>query len=100
MRLDFRDGQWAELRERLTYAQARDVRRASLAIRSDTQALADFDIALVRAYVSAWEVRGIDGVAVQLEWPEFAPDDIIQSISARALEVWNGQPDPKGTPAS
>ena len=100
MRVDLPDGQWADLRERLSYAQARDVRRASLAIRADAEALADFDIALVRAYVSAWHVLGIDGTAVAVDNPEQAPDDIIQPLAARALEVWNAQPDPKGTPAS
>lgn len=100
MRLELRDGQWADLRERLTYEQAKGVRVASLAIKSDRTALADFDLALVRAYVSAWHVIGITGEAVPLDTPETAPDDIIQPIATAALDIWNGQPDPKGTPPS
>lgn len=100
MRVDLRDGQWADLRERLSYAQARDVRRASLAIRDDPLATADFDIAIVRAYVSAWHVLGLDGAAVPVDTPEAAPDDIIQRLLAWTLDIWNGQPDPKDTPAS
>ena len=100
MRLELPDGQWADLRERLTYAQARDVRRASLSIRGDDLAMADFDLVLVRAYVSGWHVLGIDGAAVPLEGMESAPDDVIQVISSKALDLLNGAPDPKGTPAS
>lgn len=100
-RVDLPNGQWAELRERLTYAQAREVRRALLATNEDPLAFADFDLAVVRAYVTSWHVLDIaTGTSVGLDTPEAAPDDVLQPISRAAIQVWNGSADPKGMTAS
>lgn len=88
MRLELADGQWAELRERLTYGQAHGVRAAYFAIESNPQAKADLDIALVRAYISNWHVLDVNGQAVSLDTPEQAPDDVIQAISQQAADLF------------
>ena len=82
------DGGTATLRERLTYGQARGVRAALLAADADRAAMADLDLALVRAYVSAWSVVDLAGEGVSLDTPELAPDDVIQAIALAAMDAW------------
>lgn len=98
MRVALPEGQWADLRERLTYGQAREVRAAFLRIKDDTVAAADLDIALIRAYVEAWHVIGLSGEAVPIASPDLAPDDVVQTLSLEAIAIWQGKPDPKDTP--
>ena len=88
MRLELADGQSVMLRERLTYGQAHGVRAAYFAIQGNPQRQADVDMALVRAYVSAWHVLDVDGAAVSLDTPELAPDDVIQVIAQAAAECF------------
>jgi hypothetical protein len=90
MRVPLQGGQHAELRDRLTYGQARIVRAAMVAIDIDKAALPDLDLALVCAYVSSWNVLDLDGNAVGLDTPELAPDDMIQAIALAALAKWKG----------
>jgi hypothetical protein len=95
VRVELPEGQWADLREWLPYGLARSVRRASLATRDDPAALADFDIALVRAYVVNWHVLA-NGEAVPVDRLEDAPDAIVQELFAECLARWNGAPAPLG----
>lgn len=82
-------GQWAELRDRLSYGAAHDVRVAFVRMESSLEGAADLDIALVRAYVVAWHVIDLEGNTVPLDAPETAPDDVIQKIALTALDIWN-----------
>ena len=90
VRLPLADGQWAELRERLLYGQAQPIRLGMVGIKADIREAADLDMALVRGYVSSWHVLDLDGNAVSLDTPELAPDDVIQSIALKAIDLWNG----------
>ena len=98
MRVELAEGQYADLRDRLTYGQARDIRAAFLRIKEDPSAAADIDLALVRGYVSEWHVLSLSGEAVPSASPDLAPDDVIQTISLAAIAIWQGKPDPKDTP--
>jgi len=80
----------ATLRERLTYGQAREVRAALLAVDVDKAAMADLDLALVRAYTASWDTLDVEGRAVSLDTPEGAPDDVIQAIALAAMQHWQG----------
>lgn len=93
MRLELPRNGWAELRERLTYGQARDLRVAFLKAKSDEAVAADLPLFLMRAYVSSWQVTDFDGHAVSLEDPEQAPDDVLIEISAACIDLWNGSSD-------
>lgn len=84
-------GQSATLRERLTYAQGRDVRAAFIEVEKDHVAFADLPLALVRAYVSSWNVLDIDGAAVPLDQPQLAPWDTIEAIGRAAIDLWRAQ---------
>lgn len=90
MRLELAGGQSATLRERLTYGQARDLRVAFLKANDDPTLAADVPLALMRAYVSSWNVLDFEGRAVSLDMPELAPDDVLIEISAAAIDLWNG----------
>jgi hypothetical protein len=99
MRLPLPGGQYAELRDRLTYQQARAVRAALLAVEADRAALVDLDMALVGAYLVSWNVTDLDGQSVPSDRPDAAPDDVIQAVAAAAIAAWKGTPAPKGMPA-
>lgn len=100
MRVELPDDQWAELREALTYGQARDVRKLFLAANDDRLLLADVDFAMVKAYLVSWNVQGVDGQSLSLDEAEQAPDAIIELIKPVVWKLWSGKPDPKGTAAS
>lgn len=93
MKVDVSGGRSATLRERLTYQQGHMVRAALLASEADRTAMADLDLALVRAYVSAWDAVDLDGRDVDLATPELAPDDVIQDIALAAMDLWRGRRD-------
>lgn len=100
MRVALQEGRHAVLRERLTYEQGRTVRAALLAAEADRTAMADLDLALVRAYVASWDVVDLDGATVDLAEPQRAPDDVIQDIALAAMDLWKGRRDvPKATGA-
>lgn len=98
-RLPLEGGQWADLRERLTYEQGRAVRVALLAIEADRAATVDLDLTLIKSYVASWNVLDLDGNAVGLDTPEQAPDDTIQTISIAAINAWKGRADPNAIAA-
>ena len=95
MNLDIGSGQSVTLRDRLTYGQARGVRMAYYQTETDALAKADLDIALVKAFVSSWNVLDVDGKAVPLDQPEQAPDDVIQAIVEVAAELFANAKLPK-----
>lgn len=88
MILPLKGGQSATLRERLTYAQGRAVRVAFIEVTKDPAAYADLPMALVRAYVSSWNVLDVDGRAVPLDQPELAPWDTIEAIGEAIMPLW------------
>lgn len=60
MRVTLRDGQWAELRERINHGQAKALKRAE---RDD-----EFDLQteVIRQFVTAWDIKDIDGIPIAL----------------------------------
>lgn len=93
MKVELANGQEATLRERLTYGQAHGVRVAFFQMEANAAAKADLDLALVKAYVSAWNVLDPDGKAVSLDTPEQAPDDVIQALAQQAGDLFGSSGD-------
>lgn len=89
-RLELPAGQWAELRDRLTYAQARELRLAYFHAQADPMAQADYDLTVVRVFVTSWHVQDFEGHPLALEQPELAPDAVIQAIFAAGVELVPG----------
>lgn len=89
-------GRTATLRDRLKYEQGRAVRAAILAVDKDPAALIDLDMALVHAYLQAWDVLDDSGDPIPIGEPEKAYDDVIQDVANAAMRIWKGRVSPKG----
>lgn len=91
MRIELRDGQWAELRERITHAVDKDIKKAHMRGRSDPVESFELDTVITRAFVRDWNVRDPDGAAISLtdaDAIERAPDDIIEVLAKAAAQQW------------
>lgn len=104
MRIDLRDGQWADLRERITHATDKEIRNArTVSFKNDGQAF-DWTTTLVRAFVRDWHVQDPDGVPIPIadaDAIDRAPDDIVDVLFEAAAAAWIGATDPNpSTPPS
>ncbi len=102
MRIELRDGQWAELRERITHGEDKALKLVVRAARRDPDQAFDFDTAVVRTFVVAWEVRDLKGEPIRLDAPdaiERAPSDVIDLLVEQATKLWTGATSTVPTPA-
>lgn len=93
MRVTLRDGQWADLRERITHAVDKDIRRSRAKGLTDLTEAFDYATVLVRAFVRDWNVSDPDGKAINLDDPDAidrAPDDIVDELAQHAADQWTG----------
>lgn len=97
MRIDLRDGQWAEIRDVISHGAAKAVVRAS---RADDLELMN---ATTMAYVKAWDVKDPDGLPVPFDAPDAfdrLPSDVAQAIYEQVLLRWKAARDTSPTPPS
>lgn len=103
-RIELRDGQWADLRERISHRSDKDLRIAYRRGRDDAEQQAEFDTILVRAFVRHWSVLDPDGTAIPIEDPDAidrAPEDVADALVVAAAELWTGATAPNApTPPS
>lgn len=93
MRLELRDGQWAELRERISHGADKRIKIANRKGRDDDASALEIDDVLIREYVTAWHVLDIDGAAIPLTDPDATdrlPEDISDAIAIAAAEHYSG----------
>jgi len=93
MRIELRDGQWADLRERVSHGIDKELKKAIVRGRADPLDAFDADTALSRAFVRDWRVNDPDGRDIPIGDPdaiERAPDDIIDVLAKAAAEAWTG----------
>lgn len=105
MRVELRDGQWAELRERITHAQDKTLNRAWRAGKADPMVVDEIDTVLVRVFVSSWHVLDPAGAAIPLDDPDAvdrAPSDIVDKLAVEAAQIWTAAtvPNPPTPPSS
>lgn len=104
MRIELRDGQWAELRERITHGTDKVLKKAVQRGIDDTPERVEVDTAIVRAFVRDWYVKDPDGALIPIadeDAIDRAPDDIIDKLAIAAAELWVGATVPKEpTPSS
>jgi hypothetical protein len=103
MRIELRDGQWAELRERINHGTDKDLRRAFRVGQEERVKALDFETLVVRSFVRDWYVKDPDGGVIALDDDDAidrAPDDIIDKLVPLAYEVWTGVKIPTPTPPS
>lgn len=93
MRVELRDGQWADLRERITHGQDKAIRRARLAGGKDPSVAYESVTVLLRAYVRDWYVNDPDGNPIPLgdeDAIDRCPEDIADELFAAGAELWTG----------
>jgi hypothetical protein len=93
MRVELRDGQWADLRERINHGTDKEIKVAAARSRSDPGLAFDWQTTIVRAFVREWHVLDPDGVAIPIADPdaiERAPDDIIDELFEKSSDAWLG----------
>lgn len=101
MRVDLRDGQWADLRERITHGQAKALKVALRRARAEDEAAVEFDTALVRTFLRSWSVNDVDGNPITVEQVDSAPEDIVDDLVQAAIPLWTGATVPNApTPTS
>jgi hypothetical protein len=96
-RIELRDGQWAELRERITHGVDKDIKRARTKAMTEAEAEFDWTTVITRAFVREWNVKDPDGNPIPITDPdaiERAPDDIIDVLWPKAAEAWTGATQP------
>lgn len=105
MRVDLRDGQWADLRERITHGVDKDIKNARVvSVRDDGHAF-DWTTVMVRSFVREWSVQDPDGIPIALadaDAIDRAPDDIVDELFGKAAELWTRAtvPNPPTPPSS
>jgi len=93
MRVDLRDGQWAELRERISHGADKRIRLMRHRGSTDPDALLETGDLLIREFVTAWHVLDVDGSAIPLgdaDATDRLPEDIADVIIDAAAELYNG----------
>ena len=91
MRIELRDGQWADLRDRITHGVDKDIKRAVVRAQRDSLDAFDYETVVTRAFVRDWLVRDPDGRDIPIgdvDAIERAPDDIISALAIAAAERW------------
>ena len=91
MRVELRDGQWADLRERITHGQDKLITRARRLAREDVDETTADVTALLRAFVGEWSVNDLDSKPIPLSDADAfdrAPSDIIDTLVGACLPLY------------
>lgn len=102
-RIELRDGQWAELRERITHGQDKLIRRAYLA--SDRADMVEAQTVKLRQFITAWEVRDPNGALINLtdaDAIDRMPEDLADLLHEEADKHYGRatRPNPLTPPSS
>ncbi len=103
MRLDLRDGQWAELRERITHGAHKRIKLAIRKGNEDDAAAIELDDILIREFVTEWHIRDLAGELVPLtdaDATDRIPSDIADVLWRAAVDLQQGATTPKSPTAS
>lgn len=103
MRVELRDGQWAELRERITHGADKRIRRAYLA--TDRADLVEAQTVKLREFIVRAEVRDPDGVLINMtdaDAIDRMPEDIADELHEEADKHYGRatRPNPPTPPSS
>lgn len=103
MRVDLRDGQWAELRERITHGADKRIRRAYIV--TERADMVEAQTVKLREFIVSWEVRDPDGVIINLadaDAIDRLPEDIADQLHEEADKHYGRatRPNPPTPPSS
>lgn len=93
MRLELRDGQWADLRERISHGADKRIKIAWRRGQNDETQTLELDDVLIREFVTVWHVLDVDGQAIPLadaDATDRLPEDISDAIAVAAGELYRG----------
>ena len=93
MRLELRDGQWADLRGRISHGADKRIKIANRKGKDDDTAALEIDDVLIREFVTAWNVLDITGSAIALDDADATdrlPEDISDAIAVAAAGIYTG----------
>jgi hypothetical protein len=88
MRVELDDGQWVELRDRISHGQDKEIRRARMRAKdSPEDAIAEDITVSLRVFIKAWNVNDPDGNPIPLtdadaieRMPHLMADELIGHI--------------------
>lgn len=92
-RIDLRDGQWADLRDRITHGTDKVIKKARAAAESDPDDRIELDTIVVRAFLKQWTVTDPDGNVIPVDDADAidrAPEDIVDELMRAAVELYTG----------
>ncbi len=93
MRLELRDGQWAELRERISHGADKRIKLQRRKGADDDAAALETDDVLIREFVIAWLILDPDGNVIPLadaDATDRLPDDIADELVVAAAKTYIG----------
>ncbi len=104
MRETLSDGQWVDVRERITHAQDKAIRRAKRRVIDDPTAVGDADSTVLRIFIRDWHVLDVDGNPIPLTDPDAIdrlPMDVADALIPKMVALYNGTTVPNSpTPPS
>lgn len=105
MRVELPDGQWADLRERITHGQDKEIRRARARVRENPEEAAADDVTVaLRVFIRDWHVNDVDGnpiVVTDADAMDRLPADFADVLIGAILPLYAGATVPNSpTPPS
>ena len=88
MRENLRDGQWADIRERIDHGTHKRIKVAIRKAEDDDVAAVELDDVVIRAFVTDWSVKDIDGQPIPLtdtDALDRLPSDVADALLALVL---------------
>jgi hypothetical protein len=84
MRIELPDGQWADLRDRITHGQDKEIRRARIRSGSSpAEEIGEAETVALRIFVKAWHILDTNGDVLPLEAPDAIdrmPSDLADAL--------------------
>jgi hypothetical protein len=93
MRVELRGGQWAELRERIDHGAHKRIKVGIRKAGDDDVAAVDLDDVVIREFVTAWSIKDINGVVIDLAAADALdrlPSDIADALVTASLDAYQG----------
>jgi hypothetical protein len=97
MRIELRDGQWAEMREHITHAEDKALRKAHWRGREDEDARGEYETLMVRTFTRTWHVLDATGAEIPYSDDDAidrADHDVVDTLYGRAAQFYTGATNP------
>jgi hypothetical protein len=103
-RIELRDGQWAEARDRIDHAGDKAIKRAYVDAKADPGTIFDVQTLMCRLFVRSWHILDVDGAAIPADAPDAfdrMPADIVDTLFDEVTVIYRAATVPNApTPPS